>query len=93
MKGTIGAIVLVGVVLAAPVAIALVATAAFAENRVVEQRAQLANLWGKDSAVTASQTAATRKNFTGISSSRRHETTGAWGRKFPPGRAHDPNGR
>ncbi len=92
MRNTIGAIALVGVVLAAPVAIALVATAAFAENRVDEQRAHIAKIWGTDTAV-ASQTADTRKNFTGLSSSRRHETTGAWARKFPPGRAHDPNGR
>ncbi len=78
MRNTIGAIALVGVVLAAPVAIALVATAAFAENRVDEQRAHIAKLWGQGTAVV-SQTADTRVNFTGISSMLSFETTAALG--------------
>ncbi len=68
MKSTIGAIALVGGVIATAAAIALAGSTAFAgENRMDEQRAELAKLWGKDSAV-ASQAAGTRKNFTGISS-------------------------
>ncbi len=67
MKRTIGAIALVGGVMAAATAIALAGSTAFAGERFVEQRAELAELWGKDTAV-ASQAADTRKNFTGISS-------------------------
>ena len=92
MKSTIGAIALVGGVIATTAAIALAGSTAFAETTAYDQSKRLAKLWSQDTAA-ASQTADTRKNFTGISSSRRHETTGAWARKFPPGRAHDPNGR
>ncbi len=69
MKKVLGAIAITAAMFAT--------TAAAGENRADEQRAELAKLWGKDSAVTASQTAATRKNFTGISSLLRHETTAA----------------
>ena len=92
MKSTIGAIALVGGVLATTAAIALAASTAFAETTSQEQRAHLAKLWGKDTAV-ASQTADTRKNFTGISSSLRDQTTGQWADNFQGDRGHPPDGR
>ncbi len=59
MKKVLGAIAITAAMLAT--------TAVAGENRVDEQRAELAKLWGRDTA-GASQTADTRKNFTGISS-------------------------
>ena len=91
MKSTIGAIAFIGGVMATAAAIALAGSTAFAETTSYDQSERLARLWSQQRAA-ASQTADTRKNFTGISSSLRHETTGAWARKFPPGRAYDPNG-
>ncbi len=89
MKSTIGAIALVGVVLAAPVAIALVATAAFAENTVVEHRAQLAQLWGKDSVGTARQTATARMNSTGLGEQRRDQSADRWAKDHSTFRERD----
>jgi hypothetical protein len=89
MKRTIGAIALVGGVMAAATAIALAGSTAFAENRVDEQRAQLAKLWGRDSAVTASQTATATMNSTAPDEQRRGYPTGDWADKHRTGRAHD----
>ncbi len=77
MKSTIGAIALIGGVMATAAAVALTGSAAFAGTNAVESsqkrihaewdkiRAQRGR--GKDTAVT-SQAADTRKNFTGVSS-------------------------
>ncbi len=59
MKKVLGAIAITAAMLAT--------TAAFAENTSAEKRAELAKLWGRDTA-GASQAADTRKNFTGVSS-------------------------
>ncbi len=59
MKKVLGAIAITAAMLAT--------TAVAGENRVGEQRAELAELWGRDTA-GASQAANTRKNFTGVSS-------------------------
>ena len=66
MKTTIGAIILA--------ALTLTTTTAFAENAVVEQRAELAKLWGQEQ-VTDHQAAAgsgtvAERIFTAISSGR-----------------------
>ncbi len=90
MKSTIGAIALIGGAIATAAAIALAGSTAFAgENRMVEQRAELAKLWGKDSAVTVSQTATARTNFTVLSQQRRDNLTRRWPEDHRPGREHD----
>ena len=89
MKSTIGAIALIGGVLTTAAAIALAGSAAFAENRMDEQRAELAKLWGKDSAATASQTATATMNFTGISQQRRDNLTRRWPEDHRPDRQRD----
>ena len=84
MKKTLGAIAIT--------AIALATTAAFAETNAEEQRARLEKLWQNDT--TAVRTAAEpRKNFAGISSVLRQETTGGWAGNFRGGRIHPPAGR
>ena len=58
MKKVLGAIAITAAMLAT--------TAAFAENTSAEKRAELAKLWGKDTAVTARQTPTATMNFTGL---------------------------
>ncbi len=87
MKKVLGAIAITAAMLAT--------TADFAENTSAEKRAELAKLWGRDTA-GASQAADTRKNFTGISSSLRNDTGyghGAWSGNYRGGRVHPPAGR
>ena len=89
MKRTIGAIALVGGVMAAATAIALAGSTAFAEEAVVEQRARLDKLSGKGTTVAASQTATATMNSTGPDGQRRGYPTGDWADKHRTGRAHD----
>ena len=90
MKSTIGAIALVGGVIATAAAIALAGSTAFAgENRMDEQRAELAKLWGKDTAVADRQIATTRTDFTGISQQRRDNLTRRWPEDHRPDRQRD----
>ncbi len=91
MKKVLGAIAITAAMLAT--------TAVAGENRVDEQRAELAELWGRDTA-GASQAADTRKNFTGVSSTfgpiERSGTrygNGAWSGNFRGGRQHDRGSR
>jgi len=89
MKSTIGAIALIGGIIATAAAIALAGTTAFAgDDRVVEQRAQLARLWGKDSAVTARQTATATMNFTGLDAQRRDQLADRWAEDHRTFREH-----
>ncbi len=102
MKSTIGAIALIGGVMATAAAVALTGSAAFAGTNAVESsqkrihaewdkiRAQRGR--GKDTAVT-SQAADTRKNFTGISSvfgpSGTRYGNGAWSGNYHTFRQRD----
>ena len=88
MKNTIGAIALVGGVIAATAAIALAGSTAFAGERFFEQRAELARLWGKDKAVTTDRAADTRANFTSVSSVLSIETCDPRAGNLRAGRFH-----
>jgi hypothetical protein len=89
MKSTIGAIALIGGVMATAAAIALAGTTAFAgDDRVVEQRAQLAKLWGRDSAVTARQTATATMNVTGLDERRGDRLADRWAEEHDTFREH-----
>ena len=71
---------------------ALATTAAFAETTAEDQRARLEKLWQNDT-TTVRTAAEPRKNFSGISSVLRQETTGGWAGNFQGGRVHPPTGR
>ncbi len=93
MKSTIGAIALIGGVMATAAAIALAGTAAFAETTADEQRARLAILWGQDKAGTTSRTASSLPNFATPDELRSGHTTGQWAGNYGAGRVHPPAGR
>jgi hypothetical protein len=92
MKSTIGAIVLIGGVMATAAAIALAGTTAFAETAAEDKRARLAILWGQDKAVTDSRAVSSLTSFTGIASVLRLETTGPWDGNYGAGRVEPPAG-
>ncbi len=93
MKNTIGAIALIGGVMATAAAIALAGTTAFAETAVDDQRARLAILWGQDKVVSASRTISSVANFTAPDDSRSENATGLWAGNYRAGRVHPPAGR
>ncbi len=92
MKSTIGAIALIGGVIATAAAIALAGTAAFAESTADEQRPRLANLRGQDKAVTASQTVSPPVTITAPDEPRSAPRTGAWAGNHGAGRVEPPVG-
>ncbi len=93
MKSTLGAIALIGGVMATAAAIALAGSTAFAETAVDDQRARLAILWGQDKAVTASRTVSSVANFTAPDELRSGHTTGQWAGNYGAGRVEHPAGR
>ncbi len=93
MKSTIGAIALIGGVMASAAAVALAGSTAFAETAADEQRARLAILWGQDKAATTNRTADTRANFTGVGSGLSFGITNQWAGNYRAGRVEPPAGR
>ena len=93
MKSTIGAIALIGGVMATAAAIALSGTAAFAETAGENQRAHLASLWGQDKVVSANRTISSQVTFTAPDDSRSGHATGLWAGNYRAGRVHSPAGR
>ncbi len=85
MKKVLGAIAITAAMLAT--------TAAFAENTSAEKRAELAKLWGKDTAVTARQTPTATMNFTGLDKQRRDQLADRWAEDHRLGRQHERAGR
>lgn len=85
MRRTIGIIAL---------AVAFAATGAAAENAVWKKRAELAQLWGKDTpAATGPVASSARTNITGIGVERRDHLSGHWADNWRGGRKHPPTGR
>ncbi|MEE8454117.1 MAG: hypothetical protein V3R90_05075 [Limibaculum sp.] len=97
MKSTIGAIALIGGVMATAAAIALAGTTAFAGTNAVESAQKRIHAeWDKSRAqggygvsLTASQPISSQVTFTAPDESRSGRLTGHWVDKYRTGRAYD----